>query len=70
MYWDAQLALAPENLVINKSGQSSFAATFGGNYNVVHSTIANYWTNSFRQFPALLLNNFSADLDQNFILMP
>lgn len=60
-------SISAENLVINKSGQSSFAATFGGNYNVVHSTIANYWTNSFRQFPALLLNNFSVDLDQNFI---
>ncbi|MDA8591923.1 hypothetical protein N9L09_03060, partial [Flavobacteriaceae bacterium] len=31
------------------------------------STIANYWTNSFRQFPALLLNNFSVDSDQNII---
>ena len=59
-----------ENLVINNSGQSSFAATFGGNYNVVHSTIANYWTNSFRQFPSLLLNNFSVDLDQNVIPNP
>jgi hypothetical protein len=56
-----------ENLVINKSGQSSFAATFGGNYNIVHATIANYWNNSFRQFPALLLNNFNVDLDQNII---
>ena len=60
-------SISAENLVINKSGQSSFAATFGGNYNVVHSTIANYWTNSFRQFPALLLNNFSVDSDQNII---
>lgn len=60
-------SISAENLVINKSGQSSFAATFGGNYNIIHSTIANYWTNSFRQFPALLLNNFSVDLDQNFI---
>jgi hypothetical protein len=60
-------SISAENLVINKSGQSSFAATFGGNYNVVHSTIANYWTNSFRQFPALLLNNFSVDSDLNII---
>jgi len=60
-------SISAENLVINKSGQSSFAATFGGNHNVVHSTIANYWTNSFRQFPALLLNNFSVDSDLNII---
>lgn len=56
-----------ENIVINKSGQSSFAATFGGRYNVTHATIANYWTTSFRQFPSLLLNNFSTDSDQNVI---
>ncbi len=54
-----------ENLVLNNSGQSSFAGTFGGRYNLVHSTIANYWTNSFRQFPALLLNNFIVDADLN-----
>lgn len=56
-----------ENIVINKSGQSSFAATFGGNYEVNHATIANYWSNSFRQFPALLLNNFTTDSDNNLI---
>ena len=47
-----------ENLVINNSGQSSFAATLGGKYNITHSTIANYWTRSSRQLPALLINNF------------
>ncbi len=50
-----------KNLVINNSGQVSFAATLGGKYNVTHSTIANYWNNSFRQFPALLINNFVVD---------
>ena len=52
-----------ENLVINNAGQSAFAATFGGKYNITHSTIANYWNNSFRQFPALLINNFLIDAD-------
>jgi len=59
--------ITAENLVINKSGQSSFAATFGGHYDIVHATIANYWTNSFRQFPSLLLNNFTVDSEQNVI---
>lgn len=48
-------------MVINNSGQSSFAATLGGKYNVTHSTIANYWNTSFRQYPALLINNFELD---------
>jgi hypothetical protein len=51
-------SIRAENLVINNSGQSSFAATFGGKYNVTHSTIGNYWTNSSRQLPSLLINNF------------
>jgi hypothetical protein len=56
-------SITANNLVINNSGQASFAATFGGKYNVTHSTIANYWSNSFRQFPALLINNFRETAD-------
>ncbi len=59
-----------ENVVLNNSGVSSFAGTYGGNYNFTHSTIANYWTNSFRQFPALLLNNFIVDADNNVFTNP
>lgn len=47
-----------ENLVINNSGQSSLACTVGGTYNFVHSTFANFWNNSFRQAPSVLINNF------------
>ena len=58
-------SITAENLVINNCGQSSFAGTLGGKYNFTHCTIANYWNNSFRQFPALLLNDFV--LDENGI---
>ncbi len=54
-----------ENVVINNSGLSSFAGTLGGKYNFTHATIANYWNAGFRQFPALLLNNFVLDEDNN-----
>ncbi|MEO1033481.1 MAG: right-handed parallel beta-helix repeat-containing protein [Bacteroidota bacterium] len=54
-------SITAENVVINNAGQSSFAGTFGGKYNFTHCTIANYWNNSFRQFPALLLNDFIVD---------
>ncbi|WP_339918346.1 hypothetical protein [Yeosuana marina] len=57
-----------ENVVINNSGQSSFAGTIGGKYNFTHSTIANYWDNGFRQYPAVLLNNFIVDTDNNTVL--
>jgi hypothetical protein len=59
-----------ENVVINNSGQSSFAGTYGGSYNFVHSTFANYWNNSFRQFPSVLLNNFLIDADNTTFTNP
>ncbi len=59
-------SIAAENVVINNSGQSSFAGTVGGKYNFTHCTIANYWNNSFRQFPSVLLNDF-AQVDETTI---
>ncbi|PKQ44591.1 right-handed parallel beta-helix repeat-containing protein [Confluentibacter flavum] len=61
-------SISAENVVINNSGQSSFAGTFGGAYNFTHCTIANYWNTSYRQFPALLLNNFVIDEDDTVII--
>ena len=59
-----------ENVVVNNSGQSSFAGTYGGSYNFVHATFANYWSNSFRQFPSVLLNNFIIDEDNTVFTNP
>lgn len=61
-------SIAAENLVINNSGQSSFAGTIGGKYNFTHATLVNYWNNGFRQYPAVLLNNFILDEDNNATL--
>lgn len=47
-----------ENLVINNSGQSSLACIIGGTYNFTHSTFANYRTNSSREYPTVLINNY------------
>jgi hypothetical protein len=58
-------SITGENVVINKSGLSSFAGTIGGNYNFTHCTIANYWNNSSRQYPSILLNNFVLDENDN-----
>jgi hypothetical protein len=56
-------SIKAENVILNIAGQSAFAGTYGGKYNFTHCTIANYWGNSFRQFPTLLLNNFVVDED-------
>ena len=46
-----------ENVVINNSGQSSLACSFGGRYEFNHCTFANYWNNSFRNFTSVQLDN-------------
>ncbi len=60
-------SITGENLAINNSGLSSFAGTIGGKYNFTHCTITNYWNNSFRQFPSVLLNNFLVGEDETII---
>jgi hypothetical protein len=35
-----------KNVVINNCGQASFAGSFGGSYEFIHSTFANYWSSS------------------------
>lgn len=53
------------NLVINNAGFSSLACTMGGTYNFIHCTFANYWSNSIRQYPVVLINNFYSFTDGN-----
>jgi len=60
--------ISGENVVINNSGQASLACSLGGKYNFSHSTFANYWTNSFRTFPAVQLDNFIETGDGNFTM--
>lgn len=55
--------LLGENVVIGNNGLSSLACTIGGTYNFTHCTFANYWNNSFRQFPTVLINNFFTFVD-------
>lgn len=45
------------NMVINNSGQHSLLVQVGGSYNFTHCTFGNYWTQSFRDTPAVFLDN-------------
>ncbi|MEM6684564.1 MAG: hypothetical protein AAF617_02120 [Bacteroidota bacterium] len=47
-----------ENTVIGDAGQASLYCNLGGRYEFKHCTFANYWNNSFRVFPTVLLDNF------------
>lgn len=45
------------NLVINRTGQISLFLSFGGRYDFVHSTFANFLNLNQRQFPSVILTN-------------
>lgn len=45
------------NTVINNCGQFAMLVQIGGSYNFTHCTFANYWTQSFRETPAVFLDN-------------
>jgi|TARA_B110000037_G_scaffold98834_1_gene115763 hypothetical protein len=48
-----------ENIVINNVGLSSIACTGGGTYEFSHCTFSNFWNQSIRQSPTVLVNNYS-----------
>ena len=46
------------NSLIANCGSYAVALTLGGTYNFTHCTLANYWSGSTRNTPALVLNNY------------
>ena len=55
--------ISGSNNVIVNCGNYCAAFTMGGNYNFIHTTIANFWTRSIRQTSSLFLNNYYYDSD-------
>ncbi len=43
------------NCLIDDCGQFAIILTLGGNYEFYHCTIANYWRNSFREYPSVFI---------------
>jgi hypothetical protein len=59
-----------DNTVIANCGGYCLAATGGGYYSFKHSTIANYWSYSARNTPAVYLNNYLLDTLEQTIPLP
>lgn len=57
-----------ENLVLGSSGSVSMFLSLGGDYSFNHCTIANYWRNSFRNVPSLVITNFE-ETPQNEVIV-
>jgi len=55
--WANTAKITGENVVLGGAGDISLYCSLGGDYSFTHSTIANYWSNGFRNGPALRLDN-------------
>ena len=56
--WGRNSSIFGENLILGNAGNATFYGNLGGNYEFLHSTFANYWSNGFRTGSAVQLNNF------------
>ena len=63
--WARTTAIEGANLVLGSAGEASLLCDTGGNYSFTHTTIANYWRNSFRTGTALQLSNFGSRAGEN-----
>lgn len=69
LYFQGAKILA-ENCIVANCGEFLSALTIGGNYEFTHCTFANYYSNSTRNTPSVLMNNYYKDLAGNIILRP
>lgn len=51
-------SIGMSNLLVDNCGNYCVALTGGGDYLLTHNTIANYWSGSTRQTPALYFDNY------------
>lgn len=69
LYAQGGSILGYNDLVAN-CGQACGAFTIGGEYEFEHCTFANYWTESNRQSPTFILNNYYEDVNSNLQIRP
>ena len=65
--WAITNTLTAQNSVFGNAGQTSVYLNLGGQYTFTHCTIANYWRSSFRNTPALLIDN-EVEINDNLVL--
>ena len=59
-----------ENCLFGNAGQHSALFSIGGSITVNHCTFGNYWRESIRRTPALLVQDFYLDVNENGIHRP
>ena len=58
------------NCVFGNCGQYSVTLAYGGKYQFFHCTIGNYWSYANRVTPALIINNWYEDVNENIHIRP
>ncbi len=53
------------NTVVGNCGARSVSLSLGGRYDFRHCSFGNFWNKTYRREPALLLNNYYYDIDNN-----
>lgn len=55
------------NMVVNNAGQSAVNLSLGGQYAFTNCTFVNYWNESYREFPSVLIENSLSTADNLFV---
>ncbi|MDC6364927.1 MULTISPECIES: hypothetical protein [Flavobacteriaceae] len=63
--WATSAHVIAENTVLGNAGETSALLHLGGRYHFTHCTVANYWTNGFRNGSALSITNTDGTSSQN-----
>jgi hypothetical protein len=62
--------LVARNVLVTECGFYNLAITRGGGYEFRHCTFANYWNRSQRTTPAVYMNDYGVDQNQNLLEFP
>ncbi|MCX6230282.1 MAG: hypothetical protein NTZ33_01945 [Bacteroidetes bacterium] len=58
------------NSIVSNCGQYAIILSIGGDYEFLHCTIGNYWNETFRNTPSIVLNNYYKDVNEVIHLRP
>ena len=65
--WARNASVDAQNCVFSNAGNTAVYCNFGGSYDFKHCTIANYWSDGFRDGPALLIDD-TIPINENELL--
>jgi hypothetical protein len=68
--WAKTAHIEAKNSIFGNAGNLSFYGNYGGQYDFTHCTFANYWNRSFRNTPAVALDDFIQISETEILVEP